>query len=95
MPRDAVVALATAPPAEDGHGVSVAHAGYATADRSHDTGVLVAQNERHPGKDLDIPIDHVDIAVTEACTLDTNENLTRPGRRRRHVLDNELVSVIM
>jgi hypothetical protein len=37
----------------------------------------------------------MDIAVTESSALDTDKNLSRSGRRRRHVFDDELVSVVV
>ncbi len=91
----AVVALATAPTAEDRDGVSLAHGGDTTAEGRDDTGVLMTENQRHSRKDLNVAVDHVDIAVTEPCALDADEDLPGPRRGRRYVFDDELVSVIV
>jgi hypothetical protein len=47
------------------------------------------------GRDLDVAVDHVDIAVAESRALDANEHLARPRRRRRHVVDYQLVSILV
>ena len=55
----------------------------------------MAEDEGHSRKNLDVAVDHVDIAVTESCTLDADENLPSTRCRRRHIFENQLVSVIV
>ena len=47
------------------------------------------------GKNLDLAVDHMDVAVTESGALDADENLTGGRRGRRHVFENQFVPVVV
>jgi hypothetical protein len=55
----------------------------------------MAERERHPREDLDLTRDDVEVAMTKTCALDSNDDLTRTGRRPGHVVDLERFPVGM
>jgi hypothetical protein len=91
----AVVTKAVAPASIDGNTVAFLHRTHAVADRCYGACDLVAERERHSGKNLDLARDDVEVAMAEACALDSNHYLTGPGRRPGHVVDLERFAVRM
>lgn len=59
------------------------------------SGVFVSKRNRQPGKDTDLPVDDVQVAVAEPGTADLDDDLSWTGLWNRDVFDDEGLAVGM
>jgi hypothetical protein len=95
MACHAVVALTAAPSPEHGNGIAFPDRFDAAADCRDHAGILVAEDQRHARQNLELAVNHVDIAVAEPRSLDAHENLAWARRGRRHIFENQLMPVVV
>jgi hypothetical protein len=95
MPRHAVVTLAASPSAVHGNHIAVADGLHVGPGSRHNARILMAEDQWHSWQDLDLTIDHVDVAMAEARALDSDEHFARTWLRCRHLLDDQPLTVGM
>ena len=81
-----------APAAVNRHRIAFLDRANARPYRRDASGILMSQRDRQAGQHANLPIDHVNVAVTEASAVNFNEDGPVRGRHW-HVVDDQTFAI--